>query len=272
MSALAVVEPRSQQERLEQDALSIPNQARAIAVKDQATLNAAGEMLTNVIKPLRKEAADVFDPIIASAHKAHKDALAGKAKVEKPLIEAEDILKRSVGGYLQEQERIRQAEQDRLRREQQERERAAMRLAEENRKAEEAALNAQIAREHEEEIERQLETAEAFGDSPAQIAAICSAPAPEPIRIAAEMPVFEPVVTVAPIVAAPAGVSTVQRWKAEVTSLQLLCRAIADGKLPVHYVEANMAVLNAAARANKQALNIPGVRAVADTTVSARGR
>ena len=77
---------------------------------DQATLDAAGKMLTEVIKPLRREAGEVFDPIIASAHKAHRDALAGKARVEKPLIEAEGILKTSVGTYLEQQERIRRAE------------------------------------------------------------------------------------------------------------------------------------------------------------------
>lgn len=272
MSALAIVEPRSQQERLEQDALSIPNQARAIVVSNQETLNAAGEMLTNVIKPLRKEAADVFDPIIASAHKAHKDALAGKAKVEKPLIEAEDILKRSVGSYMAEQERIRQEEEARLRRLAYEREQQLIREAEDRRRAEEKALNEQIAREHAEELERKIEEAEAFGDSPVEIAALCNTPEPEMVRLAPEMPIFEPVPVVVSRVAAPAGVSTTQRWKAEVTNLQLLCRAIAEGKVPVGFVDANMTALNAMARANKQALNVPGVRAVADTTVSARGR
>ncbi len=271
MSALALVEPRSQQERLEAEVMSIPNQARSIVIVDQATLHKAGAMLTEVIKPLRKEAADIFDPIIASAHRSHKDAIAGKAKVEKPLIEAEEILKRSMGGYMAEQERIRMAEEARLRQLAYEAEQEALRVAEAARLAEEKALNEQIEREHAEEIERQLNALPA--DAPAEIVAeLCNAPAPEPIRIAAEIPIFAPVPTLAPRVAAPAGVSTVQRWRAEVTSLQLLCRAIADGKVPVHYVEANMTALNGLARANKQALNVPGVRAVPETTVSARGR
>jgi hypothetical protein len=272
MSALAVVEPRSQRDRLEQEALSIPNQARAITVTDQGTLDAAARMLTEVIKPLRKEAADVFDPIIRKAHEAHKEAIAGKAKVEKPLIEAEDILKRSVGGYLAEQDRLRSLEETRIRLEHEARQRQEARDAEIRRREEEQALNEQIAREHAEELERRIETAEAFGDAPEVIAALCNTPEPEPVRLAPEMPVYVPAPTVAPRYVAPAGVSTTQRWKAEVTSLRLLCRAIAEGTVPAHYVEANMTALNGMARANKQALNIPGVRAVADTTVSARGR
>jgi len=224
--------PRTtQQERLEAEALSIPNQARSIVVHDQTSLFRAGEMLTQVIKPLRREAADIFDPIIATAHAAHKEALAGKAKVEKPLIEAEDILKRSIGTHLQEQERLRVIEEARLRREAQEREQQQMREAEERRRAEEKALNEQLAREHEEEMERQIETAEAFGDPPGEVAALCNTPAPAPIRLAPEMPVFAPVPTVARTVA-PAGISTTERYRAEVTNIQLLCRAIANGELP----------------------------------------
>lgn len=259
------------QERLEQEALTIPQRARGILVKDQASLDEAGCMLTDVIKPLRKQAAEVFNPIIAAAHKSHAEALAGKAKVEKPLIEAEDILKRSVGGYLREQERIRSEEENRLRREQREREEREAKEAEARRIEEEKALNEQIAREHAEEVERQLEALPA--NTPAEVVRdICTQPEPEPIRIAPEMPVFMSAVTVAPRVVTPTGVSTTQKWKAEVFSVQLLCRAIADGKIPANFIEPNMTALNAMARANKQALNVPGVRAVADTTVSARSR
>lgn len=256
-------------QRLETEALSIPNQARQIAVTNQETLDKAGRMLTEVIKPLRAEAADVFDPIIRQAHEAHKAALAGKARVEKPLIEAEGILKTSIGGYLAEQERIRLQEEARLRAEQEARQREEARLSEARRVEEERLLNEQQEREHAEEVERQLNELPADADV-ALVASLCEAPAPEPIRLAPEMPVFEPVYVAPRAVAAPAGISTSQKWKAEIVSLQQLCRAIADGKVPAHYVEANMTALNGMARANKQALNIPGVRAVADFSVTAR--
>jgi hypothetical protein len=269
MTAVLEMPAANQRARLETEALSIPNQARQIAVSNQATLDKAGKMLTEVIKPLRAEAADVFDPIIRQAHEAHKAALAGKARVEKPLIEAEGILKNSIGGYLAEQEHIRRQEEARLRAEQEARQREELRLAEVRRLEEERILNEQQEREHAEEIERKLNELPPDADV-ALVASLCEAPAPEPIRLATEMPVFEPVYVAPRAVAAPAGISTSQKWKAEVVSLQQLCRAIADGKVPAHYVEANMTVLNGMARANKQALNIPGVRAVADFSVTAR--
>lgn len=49
-------------------------------------------------------------------------------------------------------------------------------------------------------------------------------------------------------------------WKAEVTDLMALVQAVAAGKVPLFYVEANEKALNDAARAAKAALNIPGVR------------
>lgn len=259
------------EQELEQRALTIPQEARLIVVRDQASLDTAGAMLTERIKPLRKEAADVFDPIISGAHQAHKTALAGKARVEAPLIEAEKILKVSVGAYLEQVEKIRQAEEDRLRREQEALEAEERIAAESRRREEEAALNKQLEEEHALEIERQLDALPADA-SPEVIAELCGTPAPEPIRLATEMPTFAPAPVVAPTVAAPRGVGLTQTWSAEVTSIQLLCRAIAEGRLPAHYVEPNMTALNALARANKKSFDVPGCKAVTKSTVSARGR
>lgn len=261
--------PTDAKAQLEQKALSIPEKARSIIVRDQATLDAAGAMLTEVIKPLRKQAAEVFEPIIAAGLKAHREALAGKAKVEAPLIEAEEILKSSTKVYLIDQERIRREEEDRLRREQEAREAEEFRLAEDRRLAEEAALNAQLQAEHEREIEEALESLPWNADT-TQVAEICSTPAPEPIRIAPEIPVFAPVLSI-PRTVAPKGLSMSCKFKAEVVSIRLLCQAVAAGKAPVEYVQANMPALNKVAGALKQSFSVPGVRAVPDHSISARG-
>lgn len=266
--ATGVESMEKQQEQLTTKALTLPEEAKGIVVTDQATLETAGKMLTERIKPLLKEADDVFDPIVKSAHKAHVDALAGKRKVTDPLLEAERILKTSIGAYWTEQERIRKAEEDRLRREQQEREAEELRQAELRRQEEEARINAEIQQQHAEEIERQLESLPVDTDA-SLIEEICNTPAPEPVRVAPEMPVFAPSQTVVRA-AAPRGVGLGEDWCAEVTSLQLLCKAIGEGKVPEHYVQANMTALNQMARANRQSLNIPGVRAVSKPRVSAR--
>jgi poly-D-alanine transfer protein DltD len=57
-----------------------------------------------------------------------------------------------------------------------------------------------------------------------------------------------------------------ETWSCEVVDLKALVKAIAEGKAPLQAVEADMAFLNGQARSYKQALNIPGVRAVSKKT------
>jgi len=57
-----------------------------------------------------------------------------------------------------------------------------------------------------------------------------------------------------------------ETWSAEVVDLLDLVRAIGLGKAPLQAVQADMAFLNGQARAYKQALNIPGVKAVSRKT------
>jgi hypothetical protein len=69
-----------------------------------------------------------------------------------------------------------------------------------------------------------------------------------------------------------AGVHTVTTWSAEVTDIQALIQACADGKTPggPRLVEPNMPALNALAREFKDKLDIPGVRAVSTTSTAVR--
>ena len=53
-------------------------------------------------------------------------------------------------------------------------------------------------------------------------------------------------------------------WKAEVTDLMLLVKAVAEGKVPLFYLLANEKALNDSARSAKGALNLPGVKPVED--------
>ena len=69
----------------------------------------------------------------------------------------------------------------------------------------------------------------------------------------------------------PGGTHTRTTWKAKVTDLNALVRAIADGKADIRCVFANSAYLNELARENRAKLNIPGVEAVSETTVASRG-
>lgn len=246
--------------------------AEAILTKviDQATLNLVGERLA-VNKALQKEAAEIFDPVIAAAHESHKKAIGAKKKVTDPLTQEERLLKLAIDNFLAEQERIERARQEVLRIAREAEERRWLAEAEAEAKIREAEANALLQQEHEAEVERALESLPF--DTPADLVeSICNSPAPEPIRIAVEVPNLPPVPREAPSIVMPQGMSRRKTYKAEVVNLALLCRAIADGKTPTSYVTANMTALNARARADELSMTVPGVRAVEDSGIGQRTR
>ncbi len=103
-------------EELQQLALSIPDRARAIIITSAETYQQAGNVLL-VIKDLKKQIDNTFDPIIQKANLAHKEAVAQKKKVAGPLDEAEQIIKPKIGTYVAEEERKRRLEEERLQQE-----------------------------------------------------------------------------------------------------------------------------------------------------------
>ena len=167
---------------------------------------------------------DIYDKPIKEAHLHHKGLVADKSKHITPVEEAKRLIKQKRIAYVDDQERLRKAEEARIQ-------------AEARKQAEEAALAAAIA-------------AEEAGDS-AEANEILS----EPIHV--------PVVTVAKSTPS-AGVSGAIKeiWSAEVYDLKALCVAIADGKANIGYVEANQTALNGIARSLKANMQIPGCRAV----------
>jgi hypothetical protein len=99
---------------VETRALSVPDQAKAITITDNATYEKAAEILL-VIKDIRKEISDTFTPIKRKMDAAKKEVLDQEKRADIPLQEAEGIIKPKIAAYLAEQERIRKAEEDRLR-------------------------------------------------------------------------------------------------------------------------------------------------------------
>ena len=192
----------SVQLQVEGRALSAAEEAKGLTVTDQHSLDRAGGVLA-AIKALRAEIAATFGPIIDKAHKAHKEAVAQRKKVESPLIAVEATLKRAVAAYTQEQAR-KAAEVEQV--------------AEE---MEEAGLGDLAFREH----------------------------VPK---------------------ARTTGVSTSERWHAEVTDFMGLIRTVATGFTPSEALLPNMPYLNKRAVAEHEKLSIPGVKAVRETSVSVK--
>lgn len=97
------------------NALAAPKFALTLKVKDQPSLDVANEFLKS-IKSLAARIAETFDPQISRAHELHKSLLAEKKKFTNPLDDAEKIVKRTIAGYLAEEDRKRrEAEAERAR-------------------------------------------------------------------------------------------------------------------------------------------------------------
>ncbi len=111
-----------------------------------------------------------------------------------------------------------------------------------------AKLEAQLRDEHrrqQEEIEAQARELEEAGNNEQA----------EVMRIVAAVP---PTIILAKD--KTEGISKRTTWKAEVTNLRELVEAVADGRADIEFLQADMSSLNAAAKAQRGAALIPGVR------------
>ncbi|MGH8587375.1 MAG: hypothetical protein ACREWE_14735, partial [Gammaproteobacteria bacterium] len=70
----------------------------------------------------------------------------------------------------------------------------------------------------------------------------------------------------------PAGISFPTTWQAELLDKKTVLRAVLDGKAPQDLVDVNMTVAHRYARSLRQAMNYPGLKAVAVQSVAGRRR
>lgn len=88
-------------------------EASRLSVVDRSTYEMSAGFLMG-LKSLMKSIDDTFDPIIESAHRAHKEAVAAKKKHAEPVQKAEATVKGKMSSYAAEEERKRIAEEKRL--------------------------------------------------------------------------------------------------------------------------------------------------------------
>jgi hypothetical protein len=223
-------ETANQEQELRTEAITLHDRAVSIAVFDQGSYNEATSILSTV-KTLRKRWAEYWSPVRDGAYKSYKAILNKISEGDVPLEEAEMSLKRAILKFDTDQRILQEQRQ---------------REAQEKAEADEAARRAQLAFEMEES-----------GAEEAEIEQVVSAP----------------IVAVAPPVESyqkASGVSRRENWKCRVVDMKKLCKAIAAGKVPVDYVEANFTALNARARADKSTMNVPGVEAYDDPIIAGR--
>ncbi len=217
-AALKLVETNE----VEEKALSIVDQAKAIKVTDSESYTVAGTFWKQ-IKDMMKEIADTFDPLIESAHKQHKLALEKKAKFYAPLEKAYKDVKHLMSDYDAEQEKIRKAEEARL---------------------------AEIARKEEEE--RRLAEAIAIEEEAKRNGATKEEAAQEAATIINE-PVYVPPVVVPKSVPKMQGGPVYRTiWKFRIKNAALI---------PREYMTPDEVKIGGVVRAMKSATNIPGIEA-----------
>ncbi len=207
-------------------------------VSDQQYAAAADHL--KAIKVFQKRVTDWFAPLKRKAQDAHRALCEEERKVLAPASDDERRIKLAISTYAEQQERARRAEEARLRDEARQRDEAAR-------------LNEAAALERE---------AQATGDATLQAAAeaLIEAPIPvAPVQVAATTPKVE-------------GVSYREVYRAEVTDLLTLVKAVAAGQQPITLLQANQSALDGLARALRTAYAVPGTRLVAEKTVVARGR
>jgi hypothetical protein len=223
----AVVEEKNE---FEQSALSVRDEANAIAIVDQQTYDAAAAKFNGVCA-LEKEITGHYAPMKEAAHKAHKAVCDAEKQILAPVQEAKRILSRSIGAWDEEQDRLRREEQRRLE-------------LEAKKRADDEALSNAI-------------DAEQSGADAEEIEAVLSSPTP--IQKVSAAPTYQK------------QVPTRESWSAEVVSLRELVKAAAANPAYLCYLQANETALNAAARAQKSVLNVPGCKAVVQR-IATRGR
>lgn len=196
----------------------------------------AGEL--KKVKAYEKVVEEALGPHIQRAHATWKGLTEQRrAALEKAKVWEREC-KQAMAAYDEEQERIRREEQRRLE--------AEARKAEEARRLEEAAaLEAEGVAE---------------GDE-------------EKIRAAEELvsePVETPVVSIEKETPKVAGVSYRETWDLKVVDLHKLVKHVAEHPDLVNLVQPNTVALRQMARSLKDNMRIPGVKAFAKKTVSAR--
>lgn len=211
------------------DVDAIDKNALNFRVTDKDSYEDAGLLLVR-IKGLRKEVADTFDPIVKKAHNTHKEALAQKKRHDDPLNKAEKHYKNEIGTFKEK--------------------------AEQERRAREAELLAAAQKEDEERRLKEAADLEAAGQQDAAEAVLN-----EPSVVSVQTETGDDLKL--------DGISTRDKWSAEVVNFDELVKAVALGKAPLNVIQADMTVLNGLARQLKDSLQYPGVRVVKETVVAA---
>lgn len=243
MSNTALVQTK---DALDAEARSWASRARDLKVIDRESCINASTLLRSV-KTLRNGVEAWFAPHIEAAMETKRKAEAARKaladerdRMEAPLVDAENVLKRSLLAWEAAEEQRRLAEEQRLQ-------------AEATARAEAVTLEAAAALEMEATATGNLELQQEAEDILSQ-------------------PIDAPVVLVQKTVPKVDGISYSDRWEAHPTiDMKALAAAVASGAAPITFMTPNMTAINQFARATQGTGAVPGVRFWNNRRIAARG-
>lgn len=231
----AVITPES---KIEKESNTWLEKAKVIKIINQESLVAADFLAKEIKRHRTKTVEKELGESKASTWNAYQVANNLFNKYVNPLIAAEKAIKNEILVYNRKMEQIRHEAAEKAQREAEE---AAQKERERlNAEAEKAADKGNV-----EEFERKsFEAEETTSDD------------------------FKPVTQ--PTQKAPTGTTIREKWVFEVTDLNALIKAVAEGKAPIDCLKANDVYIGQRTRSDKKNLKIPGVRVWDEGTVSMR--
>lgn len=218
VAVIQIAEPAEQEQILNEQVTEIESRAKAIVVESEKDYTDAAEF-GRMLKQHSSDVKEFWKPLKEAAHKAHAEICAKEKAMLQPLVNAEKILKQSMGAYIAEQERKR-------------------------REAEEAARKAAQA-----EIDRKMQEAislDAAGDSCGAEAAMAEAEIMDSMSKA---------VTIETVKPKAAGVASSRDW--EITSIDTTAVPMFFAGIEIRPVDT--AAVMRLIRASKGTANIPGI-------------
>lgn len=225
-----IVENKELAEAARTEGLTLLEQAKGLAasIKDDTSFTAACEFRATINKA-RAARFDKLDPIRKKLYSAYKDYMALMDEVLDPFDQSIRTIDRPIADYNHKREQEAEAERERQRR-------AAQKVADDAKLA--AAMEAQATGD--------TARAEAILEKPTRVVA---PRVPEPPKVK--------------------GMAFKENWKIDsMINMRVLVKAIAEGNAQIELVMPNMPVLNQLAKALKDKLNIPGVKAISENVVA----
>lgn len=214
-------------------ALQVLNKYGSIVVKDQKSYDKAVNARA-AMKQFIDGVTTLFEPMRQTAYAAWKQVTATRDSVIAPVEEALKEQNKQLSAFVEEQEE----EQKRLEEEELERQRVKA----------------------EKKRQREVAAAKKKGYDPEAIKALEKAP----LEVG-------PIEVVSTYVKSDE-LTQKKLWRCEVTNKLALVKFVAKNPHFIHLLDANQSELNNLARRQQKALNIPGVKAIGETTVASVGK